>query len=495
MPFVKKAIAAVLSVLLLISLFSSCGGEAQKELPEGQDATTIQWYGIGGALPDNFQEGVDAINEYLREKIGVELQWHIVGWNDYQTEFQTMVNSGDTFDIMFASNSYYTRFVNQGAFMDITELVGQVTPDLYSFVPGILWEGARIDGKIYGVPTYKDSSLTQFWYFDHELVEKYDIDVASVHTMDDLDPIFRKVKAGEGEDFYPVYLTRGNPWNGILNQYDNLCTGLEAIGVRLDDESRTVVSVLEQEDFLHKLELLHSWYEDGIINPDANTSQETYRGQFFGSGQGWPAAAIGWATGNGVEQYDITAPIDGPFYTSSTVQGSMNCISASSSHPEEALRFLELANTDTTLRDMLAYGREGTHFEYIEVADERTGETETRVHLLRDDWVNGSAKYSQASFFSLTLMDNEPSTQWEEILDQNEKAMEGVCMGFSMDMTSVEMETAACVQIWENYKPDMQTGAVDPAVLVPQCLAELEAAGLQTIIQEAQKQIDEFFQN
>ena len=156
---------------------------------------------------------------------------------------------------------------------------------------------------------------------------------------------------------------------------------------------------------------------------------------------------------------------------------------------------MELANTDATLRDMLAYGRDGTHFEYIEVADESTGETETRVHLLRDDWVNGSAKYSQASFFSLILMDNEPSTQWEEILDQNEKAMEGVCMGFSMDMTSVEMETAACVQIWENYKPDMQTGAVDPAVLVPQCLAELEAAGLQTIIQEAQKQIDEFFQN
>ena len=68
-------------------------------------------------------------------------------------------------------------------------------------------------------------------------------------------------------------------------------------------------------------------------------------------------------------------------------------------------------------------------------------------------------------------------------------------MGFSMDLTSVEMETAACVQIWEKYKPDMQTGAADPAVLVPQCLAELEAAGLQTIIQEAQKQIDEFFQN
>ena len=80
MPFVKKAFAVLLTMLLLISLFSSCGSEAQDELPEEEDVTNIRWYGIGGALPEDFQEGVDAINEYLREKIGVELQWPNVGW-------------------------------------------------------------------------------------------------------------------------------------------------------------------------------------------------------------------------------------------------------------------------------------------------------------------------------------------------------------------------------------------------------------------------------
>ena len=39
----------------------------------------------------------------------------------------------------------------------------------------------------------------------------------------------------------------------------------------------------------------------------------------------------------------------------------------------------------------------------------------------------------------------------------------------------------------------MLTGASDPAVVVDQCISELKAAGLDTVIAEAQKQVDEFF--
>ena len=39
----------------------------------------------------------------------------------------------------------------------------------------------------------------------------------------------------------------------------------------------------------------------------------------------------------------------------------------------------------------------------------------------------------------------------------------------------------------------MLTGASDPATAVPKCIEDLKAAGLDTIIAEAQKQIDEFY--
>ena len=455
------------------------------------EVTKLSWYGIGGTLGPGFDASLENVNKYLKEKMNVELDWVVSGWADYTTKFNTMVNGGDYFDIMFASDAYYNRFVSKGAFMDITELVKTASPDLYEYVPDTLWEGVTINNKIWGVPNYKDSSLTQFWMFDHEKVEKYNIDVKSVKTMDDLDPIFYQVKEGEeketGKTFYPVYLTQGNPWNGFFNDFDSLCSGLQAIGVRIDDENRKVVNVLEDEEVLHNLDLLHKWYKDGIINQDANVSNETYKGQFFGSGQGWPSAAVGWATGNNVKQYDLTDPIDGPFYTSATTQ-AVNCLYSGCKNPEVALKFLELVNTDGKLRDMLTYGQEGVDFEYQETEDGRTV-----LHQLSTENYAGPASYAIGTFFNLSLRDTEPATQWDEIKDQNERAVETVCMGFILDVSDIEQEITACAAAWDQYKADMLTGARDPKELVPELNQKLKDAGIDTVIAEAQKQVDAYF--
>ena len=217
-----RILALAMALAMTASVFAGCSnnsGTASTGDDGGStnntDVPTLEWYGIGGTVPADFDDGIAAINDYLAEKnIGAKVNVTVYEWGAYEENFRRMINGGDYFDIMFAWGSTYNQFVQQGAFMDITEKVQSVTPDLYNAIPQELWTGAQIDGKIYAVPTYKDSSMTQFWYFDHELVEKYNIDVKSVHTMDDLTPIFKQVKEGEGDTFYPVYLTKGNPWNG-----------------------------------------------------------------------------------------------------------------------------------------------------------------------------------------------------------------------------------------------------------------------------------------
>ena len=497
-----RILALAMALAMTASVFAGCSnnsGTASTGDDGGStnntDVPTLEWYGIGGTVPADFDDGIAAINDYLAEKnIGAKVNVTVYEWGAYEENFRRMINGGDYFDIMFAWGSTYNQFVQQGAFMDITEKVQSVTPDLYNAIPQELWTGAQIDGKIYAVPTYKDSSMTQFWYFDHELVEKYNIDVKSVHTMDDLTPIFKQVKEGEGDTFYPVYLTKGNPWNGFFNMFDDLGTGLQALGVRVDDQKRKVVNVLEDEEVLHNLGLLRDWYEAGYINQDANVSEENYKNCFFGSGQGWPAAAIGWATNQNIKQYDLTDPIDGPIYTSSPVQGSMQAIYAGSKNADLALKVLELANTDTTMRDMMSFGKEGVHFEYVnKELDDGSGETRKAVHQLNTNWTNGWTNYSQASFFVRTLLDTEPDTQLDEIKAQNDEATESVCMGFVMDISPIQNELSACTQVWSTYKADLLTGARDPDELVPTMIQELNDAGLQTIITEAQKQVDEYF--
>ena len=58
--------------------------------------------------------------------------------------------------------------------------------------------------------SYKDSSITQFWYFDDQYVQKYNIDLESIKTMKDLDAPFRAMKEGEGKSFYPLQMAQGS---------------------------------------------------------------------------------------------------------------------------------------------------------------------------------------------------------------------------------------------------------------------------------------------
>lgn len=494
-----RILALAMAVAMTASAFSGCADQGTTSSGTGDggktEVPTLKWYGIGGAVPANFKDGIAAINEYLTEKeIGAQIDVTVYEWGAYEENFRRMINGGDYFDIMFAWGSAYNQFVHQGAFLDITEKVKTVTPDLYKTIPENLWKGAQIDGKIYAVPAYKDSSLTQYWYFDHELVEKYNIDVKSVHTMDDLTPIFKTVKEGEGEDFYPVQLNKPNPWNGFWNDFDDLGTGLPFVGVKIDDESRKVVNVLEDETILHNLGLLRDWYEAGYINQDANVYEDSYKQSFFGSGQGWPAAAAGWATDQGIKQYDLTDPIDGPLYTSGTVQGSMQAIYQGSKYADEALKVLELANTDTKMRDMMSWGVEGVDFEYVEKKLADGSGTRKAVHQLTTTWTAGWTNYSQGSNFVRTPSDADADdTMLEEIKAQNDAAVESVCMGFVMDIAPVQNELSACTQIWNTYKPDMLTGARDPKELVPTIQQELKEAGFDTILEEAQKQVNNFF--
>lgn len=446
----------------------------------GEVPTLIYWT-VGGTPADDFDEAVAQISDYSEEKIGVRLDVKIAGWADYDQKMNTIVNSGEYFDLMFTNNTNYNKFVNLGAFADITDLVQSATPELYSFIPEELWAGAQVKGKVYAVPTYKDSSLTQFYYIDDTYVQKYNIDMTKVDSMQALDPIVREIKEAEGKSFYPIQLDQGSLWNGFFNAYDGLAGGVQAIGVKLDDESRQVLCTLEQEDIQENLKLLHSWYTAGIINPDANVVTDSGKGHMFGNAQGWPSAAAGWAVGQGIDKY-IVNKVFGPIYTTETIQGSMNAVSVNSNYKEEALKVLQLMNTDSKFRDMCAYGVEGNHFEYTD---------DGFVKKLRDDWSWPS--YTQGTFFIMSNQEGTDPNQWDEVRKQNEEATPSTCLGFAFDITNVQNEVANVNTVWDKYKYDLLTGASDPEDVLPTCIDELKAAGLDTIIAEAQKQVDEFF--
>lgn len=492
-----KFISTLCVLSLMLTALAACGGSKPASTTDGSQATpdtskdsettskdipTLTWWTIGGQVPNNFSKAVDAMNAYTAEKIGVKVDIKVASWGEWDTKMNTIVNTGEPFDIMFTNSGKYSKQVAMGAFADITDLVQSETPDLYKLIPEKVWEGTKIGGKYYSVPTYKDSALTQYWVFDDKYVQKYNIDINNIKTLQDLDKPLRDMKAGEGKSFYPLPMTQGEGLNGFFNDYDDLTLGFPPIGVKADDAARTVVSVLEQPDVMANLKLLHQWYQDGIINPDAPTKTENDKGRPFFAAQAFPGAEVSWQINDAIEKYNMVQHY-GPIYTTSTIQGSLNAISANSKYKKEALKYLELVNTDPKLRNMLAFGE--LSVDYNNVDGEKV------IERTSDTWP--LAAYTQGTFFNLAVTKGAPEDQWEQVKKLNDAATSSTVLGFALDITDLQTEVANCQAVWDKYKYELITGASDPETMVPKITAELKSAGMDTIMQAAQEQINNYF--
>lgn len=495
-----KKWSALCAAVMLTSSLAACGGGggnaaqgtddsksastdgAGKDTKASGDVPTLVWWTIGGQIPDNFDKAVAAMNEYTAEKIGVKIDLKVASWADWDTKINTIVNTGEPFDIMFTNSGKYNQQVSMGAFADLTDMVQSDTPDLYKLIPETVWDGAKIGGKIYSVPTYKDSSLTQYWVFNDEYVQKYKIDLNSIKKLADLDKPFRDMKAGEGKSFYPLGLTQSDGFNGLFNGYDDLTLGLSPIGVKIDDLSRKVVFTLNQPDMMADLKQLHQWYKDGIINPDAPTRGEAEKARPFFSAQAFPGAEANYQINEGVTKYDMQQ-VFGPLYTTSTIQGSLNAISANSKYKTEALKYLQLVNTDAKLRNMLAFGELGVDYKSVD--------GEKVIERTSDTWP--LAAYTQGTFFNLAVTKGAPEDQWEQVRKLNEQATPSSTLGFALDISNLTTEVANTKAVWDKYRSELVTGASDPEVVVPKIEAEMKAAGLDTIMQAAQEQIAAYF--
>lgn len=165
-----RILALICVFVMSITMFSGCAGKAattpastagSTTTADTKDMPTLIWWNIG-KQPDDLAEGLVEINKYIGEKIGVQVDFRMANWGDWETKMNTILNSGEAFDIMFTNNTKYANQVATGAFADITELVQSSSPELFKFIPADVWDGTKIGGRIYSVPTYKDSSITQY---------------------------------------------------------------------------------------------------------------------------------------------------------------------------------------------------------------------------------------------------------------------------------------------------------------------------------------------
>lgn len=498
----KRLLASGLAAVMAMGMLTGCGGggdtgnsgnnasggdsaaSSSNSQSSGQsqgagsgEIVNLKWVTIGNGMPSNYDSWISSVNSYIGEKIGVNLEMEVIPWGDWDNRRNIIVSTNEPYDIIFGNGNNYVADINLGAYADITDLLDANMPGLMELMPEKYWDGVRVKDRIYGVPTYKDSSITNYAIWDKELVDEYNLDIKSLTTLDSMTETFEKLKADKND--YPVYVKNDGLYY-IFDVYDQIGGGTQILGVRYDDKEGKVRFLLEEPEIMDQLKIIHEWYQKGIINPDAATLTEGRVYNMWRVAQGWESAGVtSWGPQMGKEV--VVQQIMPTILSNETVRGSLNMVSVNTKYPEKCLQLLDLVNCDTKLRDLFYYGEEGVNFEYTE---------DGRVHKINNDWA--LAGYTQGSFFTVTTLDTDEFNQWDEVKALNEAAESSVMLGFTFDTNSVSDQLANCREIWLRYRSEVMTGVQDPEVVVPKIKEELMKAGWQNVMDEAQRQVDEF---
>ena len=79
----RKIIALGLAAVMTAGMLTGCGGSESKENAsndKGEEVVTLKWVTIGNGMPSNYDSWIGKVNDYIGEKIGVNLEMEVIPW-------------------------------------------------------------------------------------------------------------------------------------------------------------------------------------------------------------------------------------------------------------------------------------------------------------------------------------------------------------------------------------------------------------------------------
>ena len=458
-------------------------------------------YTYPGTIPQDLQKVQDSLNEILNEEAGVNLTLEPIDWGAYNDKMQLRLAAGEECDIIFTAPwiNNYANNVSNGNLMPLDGLLKEYAPGLWASMPPTTWDAARVKGTIYGVINQQIFPKPWGAILRKDLAEKYNLDLDKVEKFEDMEPWLAAVRDGEG--ITPVYTydkeaTSSIPgmWRAQYYGYDPLDDGIGAIVMKADDPNRTVLSTLELPAFQQSAAMTKRWVDEGFLPlepPTRDEAEANFRAgltavHFHIAKPGVEAEA---QSNYGMEfmAKNLTNPL---ILDTAGVIATMNGICATSRHPEAAMKVLEELNTNPKVYNLLAHGIEGVHWVWVDKDKKVIGFPEgvdgsTSPYNPNTDWMFGNQ-------FNGYYRNEAQVGAWEKTKEMNDTATPSTALGFTVDRKPIEAEIAQVNAVWSEYGVPIANGWTAFDEIGPEGIQKLKDAGLDTIIAEVQRQIDEW---
>ncbi|GGG65094.1 ABC transporter substrate-binding protein [Paenibacillus radicis (ex Gao et al. 2016)] len=496
----KKTVHALLFMLSICMVLSACSSssspsEGGEKPGKGKDEGGLKPYEITLAFWGDNQRDLglveEAVSKITKEKINATVKLKRIEPAAWTQQKVLMFSGNDKLDIIFTGENQYISEVAQKKLVPMDDLLQTAGQGIIAaFDPDVL-AASKIGGKTYGIPSIRDFASYPTMLFRKDMLEQNNIDVSGVKTLEEMEPIYKKMKAAR-----PELSLIGKASGGASIAYPLLLTTIDPlsdmIGVLTDTSKLEVVNLYESDEYAKFVSTLHEWYKAGYIPKDIATTSQTGRDYmkanigFSTPNKGKPG--ITTQTGNAVGTELTEVKLAPAKMNTLTITNAMLAIATTSKDPERAMMFLNLLYTDKEIVNLLHWGIEGKHYKVNEngTIDFADGvDASNSGYNLRQGWMFGN------QLLAYPWKTDSPDI-WQKMDEFNRGAEKSAALGFMYNPEPVKTELAAIENVIQQYAMGLETGTLNPAENLPKFNNALKKAGIEKVIAEKQKQLDEW---
>lgn len=487
----RKLTSLVLISVLVGGLLGGCASNQSEEPVAEQESYEVTML-TQGQQQEDLPRIMKKVNEILKKDLGTTLNLIIAPFGSFDQQRQLMLTSGEPLDLVYMNASAATGFINNKQIIDLNDLIDKYGKNIKEYW-GDESKSASIGSFVYGVPNLNEVGTVPVIGMRKDLVEKYSIDVDSIHSLQDLEPVLKMMKEKE-PGITPIHVCSDQSPIYQLSLVDPMTDGVAVLDYSGQKDTK-IIPITQSKEYKEKCKLFHEWYKAGYINPDAATTTVQFESAFK-SGSSFAAVMV-WHPMS-PDKFGGVDVVYAPLGEHKVLSGATGVagygIATNSKSPDKSMQLLDYLYGSKEVTQLLNWGEEGTDWVYTD------GEKKSVT------WPKGvdsnNAKYHAQ--LAWALPNQFMSSPWDgvyhvDVFDQmlkfNKEGTKSKAFGFSYNPESVSTELAAVNNVQEKYRVSLETGSVDPDEYLPMYEKDLMGAGLDKIITEKQKQFDEWLAN
>lgn len=495
----KKVFVVFLAAVMALCMLAGCRNQKEqqdsrvssktdesksKEVTETgkEEPVTVTWL-VAMEEPKDSGQVMDDLNQKLVEAINVKLNIEWISDGEYDDRTKLASTSGEDYDIVFTSNwrNSFDDNMARNAFLEISGLIDQYGQNIVAGLQPEFWDVATVRGGIYAIPNQQIAASQIGFYVQKDLADKYNFTLTHTTTDDwkDLEPFLDAVLANE-KNMYGMNVRQG-PGKSL---YEALINGM--IGIRRDDDPSDGVEVI--------WEMNESWYdysylmEKGYLHPEWATGGDmnvpNANNQFAVIvATGYPYGDVAVSNTQG-EEYMMCLKGE-PYFGMAAGKETMLAVNVNSKNPEAAIKLLNEFWGSEELFNELLFGLEGIHYN-------KTGEQRVEV-IEGSDWDVWKEDWAMGNQFLRWKVPGEEDDAWDLISEQNRTSKVSPLRGFNLDTTGLQTEIAQVRAVMAEYDRFYARDGWED--LIAERREKMISAGIETIVAEAQRQVDEYLAN